>query len=280
MTPSPTLTESSHSTHHWIEGITVGRFDDRTVLVTGATGGQGASHVRAFHNEGARVVIGARDLAAGRELAAELGDRALAVALDVTDEQAWAAAVEAAETRFGPLSVLVNNAGVQNPAVPLETLDRAVWDRTLAVNLTGTYLGIKAATPSLRRAGGGAIVNIGSTMAYGGTALYAPYVASKWALRGLTRSAALELGRDGIRVTAVHPGVIATPMITESIAGGSPISDFFSPAPYAVPRLGDPADISAIVVHLASADSAFVTGSEFVADGGQTLGPALQAVGT
>ncbi|MEV7372939.1 glucose 1-dehydrogenase [Streptomyces sp. NPDC090301] len=255
----------------------MGRFDHRTVLVTGGTGGQGASHVRAFHAEGANVVIAGITEDRGRALAAELGERALSVRLDVTDEHAWTAAVTAAEERFGPLSVLVNNAGVQNPAAPIETTDQRVWNRILDINLTGTFLGIKAAVPSLRRNGGGVIVNIASTSGIGGTAFYAPYVAGKWAVRGLTKTAALELGRDDIRVNALHPGVIETPFITEPAAGSdTPISDFYSPEPYAIPRLGEPADITRALLFLSSDDAAFVTGSEFVIDGGLLLGPALK----
>ncbi|NED01689.1 glucose 1-dehydrogenase [Streptomyces sp. SID6648] len=255
----------------------MGRFDHRTVLVTGGTGGQGASHVRAFHAEGADVVIADIAEETGRALAAELGERAMFVRLDVTDEDSWSGAVQAAEEHFGPLSVLVNNAGVQNPAVTVEDTDPRVWDRIIAINLTGAFLGIRAAAPSLRRAGGGAVVNIASTSGIGGTAMYAPYVASKWAVRGLTATAALELGRDGIRVNAVHPGVIATPFITQPAAGSdAPISDFYSPEPFALPRLGEPSDITRTVLFLASEDASFATGSEFVIDGGLLLGPALK----
>lgn len=253
------------------------RFDHRTVLVTGGTGGQGASHIRAYHAEGANVVIAARAEDRGHALAAELGDRALFVRLDVTDEDSWDAAVTATEERFGPLSVLVNNAGVQNPAAPIEATDRRVWERILDINLTGTFLGIKAAVPTLRRGGGGVIVNIASTSGMGGTAFYAPYVAGKWAIRGLTKTAALELGRDNIRVNAIHPGVIATPFITEPAAGSdTPISDFYSPEPFAVPRLGEPADITRTLLFLTSDDASFATGAEFVIDGGLLLGPALK----
>ncbi|GAC54134.1 SDR family NAD(P)-dependent oxidoreductase [Gordonia amicalis] len=210
------------------------RFDDQTVLVTGGTGGQGASHVRAFHAEGANVVIGARDAERGAALADELGARACAIPLDVTDESSWSSALQAAENAFGGLNVLVNNAGVQNPPALLEDTDEATWSRILGTNLTGTFLGIRAAVPALRRAGGGAIVNIGSTMGLGGTALYAPYVAGKWAVRGLTRTAALELGRDRIRVNAIHPGVIATSFIREPAAGATAaIADSYSPEPFA-----------------------------------------------
>ncbi|HEX7301288.1 glucose 1-dehydrogenase [Lentzea sp.] len=256
----------------------MGRFDGRTVFVTGATSGMGASHVRGFHAEGARVVVAARDLAAGSAFASDLGDRAVAVRLDVTDEQEWASAVRLAEDRFGPVSVLVNNAGAQHAPALLEDTSREVWDRVLAVNLTGQFLGIKHVAPSLRRAGGGSIVTIASTMANVGSPYYAPYVASKWALRGLTKTAALELGRDGIRVNSVHPGVVRTPLITSPVEDGQPaIGDLYSPAPFAVPRLGEPAEVTALVLHLASAESAFATGSEFVLDGGLLLGPALAA---
>ncbi|MGW5053915.1 SDR family NAD(P)-dependent oxidoreductase [Actinokineospora sp. NPDC004072] len=169
------------------------------------------------------------------ELAAELGDRVLFVRLDVIDEDAWAAAAVEADHRFGPIAVLVNNRGRPEPRGTDRGHRAAVWRRILDVNLIGAFLGIKTATPSLRRNGGGVIVNIASTAAHVGTSLYAPYVASKWALRGLTRTAALELGRDGIRVNSVHPGVVSTPLINQPIAGQPPIADFYSPEPYAIP---------------------------------------------
>ncbi|MEL7974339.1 glucose 1-dehydrogenase [Isoptericola sp. F-RaC21] len=254
------------------------RFDNQTVLVTGGSGGQGSSHVRAFHAEGANVVIGGLDADRGAALVDELGSRARFARLDVRDESSWSDAVHAAESAFGALNVLVNNAGVQNPPATIEDTDRATWSRILDVNLTGTFLGIKVAAPALRRAAGGAIVNIASTMALGGTAHYAPYVASKWAVRGLTRTAALELGRDNIRVNTIHPGVIATPFIHEPAAGATAaIADFYSPEPFAVPRLGEPADVTRLLLFLASSDASFVTGSEYVIDGGLALGPALQA---
>ncbi|MEE4025253.1 glucose 1-dehydrogenase [Gordonia sp. PKS22-38] len=254
------------------------RFANQTVLVTGGTGGQGSSHVRALHAEGANVVIGAINADRGAALADELGDRAFFTHLDVTDEDSWSAAVRATERTFGALHVLVNNAGVQNPPAPIEETDQTTWSRILDINLTGTFLGIKAAAPALRRATGGAIVNIASTMGMGGTAHYAPYVASKWAVRGLTQTAALELGRDRIRVNTIHPGVIATPFIQEPAAGATAaIADFYSPEPFAVPRLGEPMDVTRLVMFLASSEASFITGSEYVIDGGLLLGPALRA---
>lgn len=254
------------------------RFDDQTVLVTGGTGGQGTSHVRALHAEGANVVVGDLDADRGAAFADELGSRALPVHLDVTDERSWVAAVLAAEAAFGALHVLVNNAGVQNPPALVEHTDLATWSRILDVNLTGTFLGTKVAAPALRRAGGGAIVNVASTMALAGTPHYAPYVASKWAVRGLTQTAALELGRDRIRVNAILPGVIATPFIHDPAAGATTaIADHFSPEPFAVPRLGQPVDVTRLLLFLASSEASFVTGAEYVVDGGLRLGPALRA---
>ncbi|NJP35494.1 glucose 1-dehydrogenase [Micromonospora thermarum] len=255
----------------------MGRFDNQTVLVTGGTGGMGSSHVRAYHRHGANVVIAgvADDL--GRDLASELGDRALFVHLDVTDEDDWAAAVDATETRFGPISILVNNAGIQHPAALIEHTERRTWERVFAVNITGQFLGIRAVAPSMRHGGGGVIVNIASTMAHGGTPFYAPYVASKWAVRGLTKSAALELGRDNIRVNSIHPGVVSTPLINEPTVAGQPaIIESYSPDVFAIPRLAEPEEITKLLLFVTSADAAFATGSEFVLDGGLLLGPALQ----
>ncbi|QMU23318.1 SDR family oxidoreductase [Gordonia rubripertincta] len=254
------------------------RFDDQTVLVAGGTGGQGSSHVRAFHAEGANVIIGGTDAGRGTAIADELGSHARFVRLDVTDERSWSAAVESTEEAFGSVDVLVNNAGVQNPPALIEDTDEGTWSRILGTNLTGTFLGIKAVAPALRRAGGGVIVNIGSAMSMGGTAFYAPYVAGKWAVRGLTRTAALELGRDRIRVNTIHPGVIATPFINEPAVGATAaIADFYSPEPFAVPRLGEPTDVTRLLLFVTSAEASFITGAEYVIDGGLLLGPALPA---
>ncbi|GAB4084839.1 SDR family oxidoreductase [Myceligenerans cantabricum] len=253
------------------------RFEGRTVVVTGAGGGMGSSHARAFHAEGANVVVADRDVERGEQLVAELGPRALNVRLDVTSEAQWSAAVTAAEDRFGPVSVLVNNAGLQHAAAPIEHTGLGTFRRAMDVNVTGQFLGIRAVTPSMRDGGGGSIVNIASVMGNVGTAHYSAYTASKWAVRGLTRTAALELGRDGIRVNSVHPGVVSTPLInTPAEPGGRPISDFYSPDPFAIPRVGQPEDISRLVLFLASDDASYATGSEFVVDGGLLLGPALQ----
>ena len=253
-------------------------FTGRTVLVTGGNGGMGASHVRGFHDAGANVVIADRNAEVGHAFADELGKNALYLSLDVTDEQQWRSGVNATEATFGPISVLVNNAGIQNPVATLEDTDLATWERILAVNLTGQFLGIKTVAASLRRAGGGAIVNIGSAMSHGGTALFGPYVASKWAVRGLTATAALELARDNVRVNAIHPGVVSTPFIHEPTAPGqAAISDSFSPDPFAVPRLAEPGEITKLVMFLCSEDASFATGADYILDGGLLLGPALRS---
>ena len=254
------------------------RFTGKTVLISGGAGGQGAAHLRAYIAEGANVVIGDIDDEAGEALASELGDKALYVRLDVTKEQDWAAAVAAAEQRFGSLDVLVNNAGIPSPAVLIEDGELATWQHILDVNLTGQYLGIKAAVPSLRRSGGGAIVNIASMAADVGIAYLAPYVASKWGVRGLSQTAALELARYGIRVNAVHPGEVRTPFITEPAGPNEPaVGDVFSPDALAIKRLAEPHEISNMVLYLSSSDASFVTGSDFVVDGGLLLGPVVPA---
>jgi 3alpha(or 20beta)-hydroxysteroid dehydrogenase len=255
---------------------TVRRFEGKTVLISGGAGGQGAAHLRAYVAEGANVVIGDIRDEAGKALASEFGDQALYVHLDVTDERDWAAAVAAAEERFGPLAVLVNNAGIPSPAALIEDGELATWQHILDVNLTGQYLGIRAAVPSLRRNGGGAIVNIASMAADVGIAYLSPYVASKWGVRGLSQTAALELARDGIRVNAVHPGVVRTPFVTEPAGPDeSPVSDTFSPDALAVKRLAEPHEISNVVLYLSSGDADFVTGADFVIDGGLLLGPVV-----
>ena len=254
------------------------RFLNKTVLITGGAGGQGASHMRAYHEEGANVVIGDIRDELGNSLVAELGDRAMYVHLDVTSEADWTTAIAATEHAFGPISILVNNAGIGSPPVLIEDSTLDDWQQILAVNITGQYLGIRATTPSLRKAGGGSIVNIASMAADVGIAYLAPYVVSKWGVRGLTRTAALELGRDNVRVNSIHPGVVNTPFITEPLRPGvPPVSDFYSADAFAIKRLAEPQDITNLLLFLTSDEASFITGSDFVSDGGLLLGPAVEA---
>ena len=242
------------------------------VLISGGAGGQGSAEARRFVERGARVVVGDVRLDEARSLAAELGDRALAVRLDVSDEDDWNEAVAAAERRFGPLTTLVNNAGIGTPAlIADDTL--ASFRRTLEVNLAGSFLGIKCAAPSVTRAGGGSIVNIGSISGLGGFGGGAAYSASKWALRGLTRSAAADLAPAGIRVNCVHPGLVDTEMIRPR---GTPVEEVLARnrPRLLLGRLARPDDIAAVVLFLASDRSSYMTGADLVVDGGWSTGNA------
>jgi 3alpha(or 20beta)-hydroxysteroid dehydrogenase len=250
------------------------RFEGKTVLITGAARGQGASHARGFVAQGANVVLADIREESGRALADELGEQAMFIKLDVSVASDWDTAVEQAESRFGPVAVLVNNAGILAPAVSIVESDPADWDDVIATNLKGTYLGIRAVVPSMKRAGGGSIVNIASTSGHVGSPMLAPYVSSKWGVRGLTQTAANELARDMIRVNAISPGVINTPLITEALRPGEvPVSDHFSAEPFAVPRMGEPTEVTRLVMFLTSEEAAFITGSDYVIDGGMLLGP-------
>ncbi len=226
-------------------------------------------HARGFVAEGANVVITDILEQEGRALAEELGDHAIFSRLDVTSDADWMAAVATAEQAFGPVSVLVNNAGILRfrPIVEIEPAD---WRQEVDIHLTGTYLGIRAVVPSMRKAGGGAIVNISSGAAMKGEFGVGAYVAGKYGVRGLTKTAALELARDNIRVNSIHPGAVRTPMQTEW--------DVVATAPAAVkalaiPRLGEPEELTRMVLFVASNEASFSTGSEFIADGGYLLGP-------
>ncbi len=243
----------------------MGRLDGKVAIVTGGARGQGAAEGRLFADEGARVVLADVLDDEGKAVAAEIGDAARYVHLDVGDEAQWAAAVAYAEDEFGPVTVLVNNAGILLfQAVQKTSLDD--FERVMRVNVTGVFLGMKAVVGSMEKAGGGAIVNISSTSGLQGMPFLGAYVASKWAVRGLTKSAAIDLGHKNIRVNSVHPGGIDTPMV----AGTSGDAPFYQRLP--VPRMGSADEAARAVLFLASDEASYIAGAELAVDGGATCG--------
>jgi len=238
------------------------RVDGKVAVISGGARGMGASHARRLVEEGARVV--AADILddEGATLADELGDAARFVHLDVTQPDQWKAAVGAAVDEFGKLDVLVNNAGIVNGNV-LQNFELSEWQKIIDVNLTGTFLGIQAAVEPMIAAGGGSIINVSSIEGLRGSAWAHGYVASKFGVCGLAKSAALELAPHGIRVNSIHPGLIRTPM-TENIP-----EDFLT---IPLGRAADAVEVSNLVLFLASDESSYSTGSEFVIDGGVIAG--------
>lgn len=236
----------------------------RVALVTGAAGGQGWAITKRLHAEGFSVAGCDRRIGELTAAVTEFGnDGVIAVELDVTSPENWAAAVESVLTSFGSLSVLVNNAGVLHRA---SLSDETVKDFENAwrVNCLGAFLGIQAALENLRAAENAAIVNICSTGAIRAFPQHCAYGSSKWALRGLTQNAAAELGPSGIRVNAVFPGPVATPMLDTATQTRLAAASMFG-------RLGRPAEIADAVAFLVSDAASFITGSELVVDGGQCL---------
>jgi 3alpha(or 20beta)-hydroxysteroid dehydrogenase len=246
--------------------MTTGRLDGKVAIVTGGASGMGASHARGIVAEGGSVLIGDIADEAGRRLAAELGDAAAYTHLDVTDYDDWEMAVLLAERTFGKLNVLVNNAGILN-AGSLDDFTVQQWDLVMNINAKGTFLGLKASVDALRRGKPASVINISSAAGMHGIAGMHGYTASKYAVRGLTKSAALELAAQGVRVNSVHPGSVATPM---TAAMQVPLSD--EDRDNLLRRPAAPSEITALVVYLASDESSFSTGAEFLVDGGITAG--------
>lgn len=253
----------------------MGRLDDKVALISGGASGIGAATARRFADEGAQVVVADIDEAGGAAVAEAIneanGGRSAAFQrLDVTEADGWAAAVGLAEERFGRLDVLVNAAGILF-AGTVEDTSLEDWRRMLAVNLDGTWLGCRAAVPAMRRAGGGSIVNLSSVAGLRGQAYLCAYNASKGAVRVLTKAVADNLARggDSIRCNSVHPGVIETPMVEGFLAKNEALRRAWS-EPEPVGRHGSAAEIAGMIVLLASDESGFVTGAEYVIDGGMT----------
>ncbi|MBF9032692.1 glucose 1-dehydrogenase [Rhodobacterales bacterium HKCCE2091] len=251
----------------------MGMLEGKVALITGAANGQGAEEARRFAAEGAALVLTDIDEGNGRRIAdgiAAAGHRAVFVRHDVAEEADWREAIDRAVSGFGGLHILINNAGVV-PRRTLQDTGRGDWDRTLAVNLTGPMIGMQLAAPVIRDSGGGSIVNVSSVA--GLMAHYdAAYTASKWALRGLTKTAAVEYAPWGIRVNSIHPGQIegtalfgsASPELAKSLRASIPME-----------RAGTPRECADLALFLASDASSFITGAEIPVDGGYAAGSTM-----
>ncbi len=240
------------------------RFDGKVVLISGGARGQGAAEARLLVAEGAKVVIGDVLDDEGAKLARELGSAATYLHHDVTNEDDWARAVNNAEA-LGGLHGLINNAGIYQPKPLLET-DTELWERHIRINQYGCFLGMKAVVPAMERVGGGAIVNISSSAGLRGSPLAFAYSATKWALRGMTKSAAMDLAKRNIRVNSVHPG----PIETDMLKAWAP--EWREQRLNAVPmhRTGTADEVARVVLFLLSDESAYITGAEVAIDGGTT----------
>ncbi len=248
-----------------------GRLEGKVALITGSARGQGEAEARRFVAEGAKVAITDLRDVLGEQLAAELGPDTFYQQLDVTREDDWDAAVAATVERFGKLDILVNNAGI-GAFGTLEGLDLKTHHEMIDINLHGVYLGMRAAKAALVATGNGAIVNISSIDGIVGVLGMTSYSGSKFAVTGMTRSAAIELGPLGVRVNSIHPGVINSPMVQEAPPETRARLDRLMDM-QPIKRMGEPDEIASLALFLASDEASYITGAQFVIDGGHLAGP-------
>ncbi|MFL0363894.1 glucose 1-dehydrogenase [Pseudobacillus sp. 179-B 2D1 NHS] len=240
------------------------RLEGKIAIITGAAQGMGAAHARRFIEEGAKVVLTDLNEEKGKAFAAELGENALFVKQNVTSAEDWANVVAETEKAFGSVNVLVNNAGITMAKSILEVTEEE-YRRIVDINQVSVFLGMKAVIPAMQKAGGGSIVNISSMNGIVAGAI--GYTDTKFAVRGMTKAAAIECANYGIRVNSVHPGVIATPMVVQEDTKAA-VEEFSKHIP--IKRVAQPEEVSSLVVYLASEESSYSTGSEFIVDGGLT----------
>ncbi len=247
------------------------RLEQKVVIVSGAAMGQGEAHARLFSQEGAAVVLGDIDTARGQQVADEIimaGGQAHFVKLDVSQSADWENILDQAVAKFGRVTGLVNNAGI-NSAGNVVDCEEAEWHRVIAVNQTGVYLGMKTVAPAIIEAGGGSIVNISSTLGFHASTVSYAYQATKGAVRTMTKSASLVLGSQGVRVNAVFPGLVETPFLGSDAQSGALVNSIGRTP---LGRIAQADEISQAVLFLLSDDASYVNGAEIVVDGGMTAG--------
>ncbi len=251
--------------------------DGKVALLTGAARGQGEAEARVFAEAGARVVIGDVLDEEGEKVAADLGEQACYVHLDVTSEQDWANAVSVATGTFGKLDCLVNNAGILRFVLIRDTSVEEYME-VIRVNQVGVLLGMRAVVPAMQKTGAGTIVNISSVNGFVGLAGTVAYTASKFAVRGMTKVAALELGPLGIRVNSIHPGGVDTPMVSPDALGVPAGATAATYRTLPLGRIGRAEEIAELALFLSSDRSSYCTGGEFLADGGMLAGPSSSRI--
>lgn len=242
----------------------MGKLDGKVAIITGGAAGMGEAHVRLFIEEGAKVVLTDINEEKGQAIAEELGETAHFIKHDVTNEEGWKQVVAETEEQFGPVDILVNNAGI-SPVLSVEHSSLDDYMKVLTINQVSVFLGTKYVVPSMKKTENGSIVNISSINGLVGGAF--GYTDTKFAVRGMTKAAAKELAQYNIRVNSVHPGVINTPMVQQSDAFDQ-IQAMVGMIP--LKRMAEPSEVSKLVLFLASNDSSYSTGAEFVTDGGIT----------